>query len=243
MAWPHRRLRSRAGGSSKTNSGSSSNSKTSSSYGGSNTNSYRGYSSRYHSHHVYSRGSDETAPTCGYYGPQSENTTSPLIPLGVCGNYRVGDVDKSMLYECDSDVLTKKIYNGQWCSDLDITSTIASDSHSCTGGTCYGNLVFSTESICHNASDYNAETEPSCACNESSVQILNTGVCITQEHLQSSFMVECESSYGYFKYYQDTQCQDIRSNATTHYYEGCNAQNTQKYEVQFCSGAMRGLNA
>eukprot|EP01083_Nonionella_stella_P065106 170309_1 len=106
MSWPHRRL--------KTNSKSNSNS-------GSNTNSktYSTYSSPYHRHHARSRGTDES-PSCGYYGPGG--TSSPLIPLGVCGNYKVGDVDKSMLYECDHSVLAMKIYDGQWCSDLEMST-------------------------------------------------------------------------------------------------------------------------
>eukprot|EP01083_Nonionella_stella_P174514 605209_1 len=180
-----------------------------------------------------------TSSDCGYYGPRSGNITSQEIPLMVCGNYGVGDLSKSLIYECDeNNVLHKKIYEtGHNCDDSissPTSDTIANSAYKCHGSECHGYVLFETYPEC---SHFVSGEVESCKCTSSSIQILNTDVCIVQH--DTSHMISCTTNTVIYQYYNDTQCE--QAGDARFYYQGCNEQDKAKYTVQ-CSGTMTRFN-
>ena len=172
---------------------------------------------------------------CGWYGPSFDNITSPKIPLGVCGNYGVkGSTEKSIIYECDEhDSLKMKMYDEHGCDDSKnpVIATINNPHYRCDGEECHGHLVLETYSNCY---DFIEGDLNGCSCGSSSVEILNTNVCIVQ--LDGSYVASCDAHKVTLQYYSDHLCQngtgDLRFK-----FQGCIEEDAARYNINLCSGS------
>ena len=145
-----------------------------------------------------------TLSKCGWYDPSLGNITSPIVPLGICGNWGAPpSLDKSQKYECDEDGrLYQKVYDGYNCNDFVLESRIDSGEYDCNKGQCYGNVVLETYSRCY---DFSLGQTNQCKCLSSEVKIMNTNVCIATS--TGSYIVLCNADVVTYKYYLDTDCQ------------------------------------
>ena len=138
-----------------------------------------------------------------------------------------------------STAFWRKKYSEHGCDDSTnpTIDAILSPHYECDGADCFGHLVLETYANCDS---FVSGQVNSCSCGSSTVEILNTNICILYASGSGSFIVFCDSDKVTYQYFSDMRCQN-ETGGLQYKYEGCIEADRARYSINMCSRATRHM--